>query len=100
MCLTLSIYESGYYRWLKAPVSQRSQSNEILKARIEELFQEHNGMVGSPMITADLKNDPEFAEVGKNRVAKLMRESGLRCKSIKKFKVTTDSTHNEPVAEN
>ncbi len=57
-------------------------------------------MVGSPMITADLREEPRFCKVGKNRVAMIMKENGLQCKSVKKFKVTTDSRHNNPVAEN
>jgi len=57
-------------------------------------------MIGSPMLTADLKDEVAFAAVGQNRVAKLMRENGLRCKYTKKFKVTTDSNHSEPIAEN
>ena len=100
MCLMLSAHESGYYRWLKTPFSKRHQNNVILKKRIVELYQEHNGMIGSPMLTADLKDEVAFAAVGQNRVAKLMRENGLRCKYTKKFKVTTDSNHSEPIAEN
>ena len=46
-------------------------------------------MAGSPMITADLKDDPEFSDVSKNRVARLMREMDLKCKTVKKFIVTT-----------
>ena len=52
------------------------------------------------MLTADLKDEVKFAAVGQNRVAKLMGENGLRCKDTKKFKVTTDSNHSEPVAKN
>ena len=57
-------------------------------------------MVGSPMITADLHDDLEFSHVSKNRVARLMREMGLKCRTVKKFVVRTDSKHNEPVAPN
>jgi len=74
--------------------------NERLKRRIRELFARHNGMAGSPMITADLHDDPEFSRVSRNRVARLMREMGLKCRTVKKFVVTTDSKHNEPVAPN
>jgi putative transposase len=57
-------------------------------------------MVGSPIITADLREEPEFSNVSRNRVARLMKEIGLKCKTIKKFVVTTDSKHSEPVAPN
>ena len=57
-------------------------------------------MAGSPMITADLRAEPEFSTVGKNRVARQMKEMGLKCRATKRFVVTTDSRHNEPVAPN
>jgi len=100
MCQVLSCVPSGYYHWLKAPKSRRSLSNERLRQRIEELYEEHNGMVGSPMMTSDLKAETEFFKVSKNRVARLMKEDGLKCKTVKKFVTTTDSRHKEPVADN
>ena len=39
-------------------------------------------------------------ECSVNRVAQLMRRAGLKSKTGKKFKVTTDSEHNYPVADN
>jgi len=100
MCHVLDISPSGYYRWRTVPLSNLKIRNEILKKRISELFFRHKGMVGSPIITADLREDPEFSDVSRNRVARLMREMGLKCKTVKKFVVTTDSRHNEPVAPN
>lgn len=89
---------SGFYHWQNRAPSARTMRNEHLKNRIFELFSEHNGMAGSPMITADLHDDPEFYNVGQNRVARLMRDMNLKCKTLKKFVVTTDSKHSEPVA--
>jgi len=66
MCQHLICSMSGYYHWLKAPISAHSQHNERLKQRIKELYEEHGGMAGSPMITADLRSKPEFSKVGKN----------------------------------
>ncbi|PQP33012.1 hypothetical protein C6A36_01450 [Desulfobacteraceae bacterium SEEP-SAG10] len=57
-------------------------------------------MVGSPMMTADLHEDPEFSKVSRNRVARHMKEMGLKCRTVKKFVVTTDSKHKEPVSPN
>ena len=48
----------------------------------------------------EIHDAPEFSDVSKNRVARLMREMGLKCKTLKKFVITTDSKHNEPVAPN
>jgi len=100
MCQVLKISLSGFYNWQNREPSERTIENRRLKNRISELYTEHNGMAGSPMITADLHDDPEFSNVSKNRVARLMREMGLKCKTLKKFVITTDSKHNEPVAPN
>jgi putative transposase len=65
-----------------------------------EIYQAHNGMVGSPIITEDLREAPEFASVSRPRVARLMKKMGLKCKTVRKFIATTDSKHSEPVAPN
>jgi putative transposase len=98
MCHVLKLSLSGYSRWSKAPLSSWQIEKENLKERIREIFAKHNGMVGSPMVTADIHDDPAFSKVSLPRVARLMREMGLKCGTVKKFVVTTDSQHNEPVA--
>jgi len=100
MCHILNVSPSGYYRWRKFPLSFRKIEKERLQKQIKELFAQHKGMAGSPIITADLREDPEFSNVSRNRVARYMKEMGLRCGTVKKFVVTTDSKHNEPVAPN
>jgi len=100
MCQIFKISVSGFYNWQNRSPSLRKIFNERLKQRIFELYKEHNGMAGSPMITADLHDEPEFSNVSKNRVARLMKEMRLQCKTLKKFVVTTDSRHNKPVAPN
>jgi len=86
--------------WRNIPLSPRRIENEKLKIGIKELFASHNGMVGSPIITADLHDAPEFSKVSRPHVARLMREMGLKCRTVRKFAVTTDSKHSEPVAPN
>jgi putative transposase len=100
MCHIFNVSQSGFYRWVNTPVSARKQANDRLKARIMEIYQAHNGMVGSPIITEDLREAPEFASVSRPRVARLMKEMGLKCKTVRKFIATTDSKHSEPVAPN
>ena len=56
------------------------------------------GAHGSPRIHAELKD--RQIHHGKKRVARLMRENGIRAKQKKKFKATTGSKHCHPVAPN
>jgi len=101
MCRVLNVSQSGYYRWRTAPLSSRENEKKRLRKRIKELFfEKHKGMAGSPMITADLREFPEFSHVSRPRVARHMKEMGLKCRTVKKFVVTTDSKHSEPVAPN
>nr|NJM04224.1 IS3 family transposase [Desulfobacula sp.] len=88
------------YRFLKENRSEFPIRKERLKNRINELYSEHNGMAGSPMITENLREDPEFSNISKNTVAKAMQEMNLRCRTQRKFVVTTNSKHNESVAPN
>ena len=100
MCHIFDVSPSGYYHWRKSLCRSGKSENEHLKNASKSCFSRHNCMVGSPTITADLREDPDFLNVSRNRVARPMREMGFKCKTVKKFVVTTDSKHNEPVAPN
>lgn len=100
MCQALRVSMSGYYAWCKRPESQRAQTNELLRKRIVAIYNEHNGMIGSPMLTSELREEVLFQNVSQARVARHMRVLGLRCRYAKKFVPTTDSAHAEPVAPN
>jgi transposase InsO family protein len=69
-----------------------------LDAEIREIYDHNKGRYGSPKITQELKD--RGWRVSKNRVAKRMREMGLRSIIRRKFRVTTDSKHNFPVSPN
>ena len=99
MCRALSVSRGGYYSWRKRPESRRAAANRCLDAHIRAIYNKHKGRYGSPKITDDLK-DMGFT-VGKNRVARRMREAGLRSIVRRKYRpATTDSKHSQPVAEN
>ena len=98
MCRILGVSASGYYAWLHRPESQRTRENRRLVVEIRAIHKENRGVYGSPRIHAELKE--REIHVGENRVARLMREKGIAAKQKKKYKVTTDSNHNQPVAPN
>ena len=101
MCHNLEVSESGYYEWLTRSKSSRRIAKEKLMNRISELFYlKHKQMAGSPLITEDLHDDPEYKTVHRSRVAALMKEMGLKCKIQKQFVVTTDSKHKEYIPNN
>jgi len=98
MCKMLLISSSGYYAWLNRKPSKRSEEKTQLTAEIKRIFIEEKSRAGSIRITKRLKADGNI--VGKNRVAKIMRENKWRAKAARKFKATTNSNHSLPVAPN
>ena len=98
MCRVFEVSRSGYYRWVKREPSRREVDNQKLDVEIREIYDQSKGRYGSPKITQELRD--RGRRVGKNRVAGRMREAGLGSKVRRKYRVTTDSTHQFPVAPN
>jgi len=90
MCRVLKISRSGYYAWCDRPLSARARRDLWLTEKIEEIHRRSRGVYGSPMIHAELADD-YGVRVGRKRVARLMREAGLRGASLRRFVITTTS---------
>ena len=98
MCLVIGASRSGYYRWKKQPQSNRQKDNDKILMEIRESHKNSRRAYGSPRITEDLQ--AKGTKCSENRVARLMKIHGIVGKATKKFKVTTNSKHTLPVAEN
>ena len=98
MCRVLEVSASGFYAWRDRPMSSRARANERLKLEIRAVHRWSKRYYGAIKVQKELNG--RGIECGHNRVAKLMSESGLRSKRARKFRVTTNSDHNFPVARN
>ncbi len=98
MCRVLTVSRSGYYDWRGRTPSDRTKANTRLAADVQRVFAEHKARAGAPRITKQLREEGQV--VGQNRVAHVMRTEQLRAKAAKKYKATTNSNHNLPVAPN
>jgi transposase InsO family protein len=99
MCEVLSVSRSGYYAWRRRMPSERDKANAELLAHIREAHATSRRLYGSPRITAEL-NEQGF-RCGKNRVARLMKEGGIRAAvKRRRFRRTTDSRHEYALAAN
>jgi transposase InsO family protein len=98
MCLVLGVSRSRYYEWTKKRKSRRAQEDEELLKKIREIYKKRKGRYGSPRIHEDLK-DMGYC-IGRKRVARIMREKGIVARTKRRFRVTTDSNHNFPTADN
>ena len=98
MCKVLGVSRSGYHAWLDRPRSERSQQNARLLEEIREIHRESRQTYGSPRVYAELRRRGKTC--GRHRVARLMRLNDVRVHHRRRYRVTTDSRHNLPVAEN
>lgn len=99
VCRVLDVSVSGYYAWLKRPVSKRAKRRVALAEKIKAVHEANRSVYGSPRVYEVLKAEGEA--VCENTVASVMREHQIRPKTTRKFiPRTTDSNHQQPVAEN
>jgi putative transposase len=98
LCRVLRVSQSGYYAWRSRKPSARNLNDERLRPKVVEAFKTGRGTYGRIRVRSELI-DMGF-EVGMKHVARLMREMGLQGISPRKFRVTTDSNHVHPIAEN
>lgn len=99
MCRALEVSRSGYYAFRKRPKSRQRIENEKLLIEISRVFLENNSNYGSPRIWDQLHNK-EQVRCSENRVARIMRISGIVAVQKRKFRVTTHSKHDHPVWPN
>lgn len=95
MSEVLGVSRSGYY--VSKVAGPRAKENERLGALIRQLWMKSRELYGSPRITFELRS--QGVRCGKNRVARLMREAGIRSQTRKAFRVTTKSSGGLTEAE-
>jgi putative transposase len=87
MCRLLGVSSSGYYAWMKRPLSRRAKDDAALLAEIHAAYANSHGTYGAPRIHAELM--AKGIRVGRKRVARLMSQAGLAGVSRRRFVVTT-----------
>jgi transposase InsO family protein len=98
MCRVLEVKKAGYYAWVKRPPSERAMDDAHLAEAIKVIHDKSRRTYGSPRMVEALK--AQGKRHSEKRVARIMREEGLRAKAPRYFQVTTDSKHAHPIAPN
>ena len=99
MCRVLAVSRAGFYASGKRAASARAKRDRELRSRIRAVHHHSRRTYGSPRVHAELRAMGE--RCGRKRVARLMREAGLRVKVRRCFRpTTTDSKHTHRVAPN
>lgn len=81
LCQWFAVSKSGYYDWLKRPVSRREREDQRLLPEIHSIFEASRGVYGSPRVHQVLRR--RGIRVGKKRVERLMRATGLRGRVVR-----------------
>lgn len=98
MCKVLSTSKSGFYHWMKRQRQGLRPFERVLLFRILEAFEMSNRTYGYRRIYRKLRSWGVLCY--KNQIARLMRENGIKAKSKRKFRHTTDSVHKLKISPN
>ena len=98
MCRELGVAPSGYYAWRGGSPSKRTVRDAALLAHVRAAFKASRRRYGSPRLHAQLRAGGH--RVARKRIARLMRQDGLRARPRRRFMTTTQSKHKFPIARN
>ena len=98
LCRVLEVTRSGFYAWQARDPSEQAIDDQKLAVEIAAIHKASGETYGSPRVHAELH--AKGLEVSRKRVARLMRELGIKSRRKRRFKATTDSGHKLPVADN
>jgi len=95
MCQIVGVCRSAFYAWKKSPITAKEQEDQALSDVIKISFNEGRGTYGTRRIQKDLID--KNLTVSRRRI---MEAEGLKVKTKRKFKATTYSNHDDPIAPN
>ena len=96
LCRVIDVSEGGYHAWRKRPPSARQQESVRLETEIRAAHQRTRETDGPKRLQSELAD--HGVVTGIDRIKRIRRKLGLRCKQKRKFKATTDSRHSLPLA--
>jgi putative transposase len=98
MCRVLGVSRTGLYAWRSRPESLHAQHERKLRVLVREAHEKSRKTYGSPRVHAELR--AHGYKISRKRVARLMREGGIKARARRRYKCSTMSEHDQPVAAN
>jgi putative transposase len=98
MCRFMKVSRSAYYAWLHRTPTKGEKDDTDLTGIIQALFTKSRATSGTRRLKIEL--DRKGRTVSRRRIGRLLHEAGLACKTKRKFKATTNSNHDHPIAPN
>ncbi|MBB4000928.1 putative transposase [Aureimonas pseudogalii] len=96
LCRVLGVSPSGPFAWKERPACHRQRTDLMLLALVQAAFAVSKGTYGSPRMVRERRD--AGLPIGRRRVARLMRENGMKARQKRRFKRTTDSPPAFPIA--
>lgn len=91
MCRLYGVSRSGYYAWRQRPLSERAQADAQLLKEIRQVYEQHEGIYGSPRVHVELRE--RGRRVGEKRIARLMQADRLKARSARIYRANPGSHH-------
>ncbi len=99
LCRALGVSRPGYYAWVGRPPSRRAVEDRRLAILVREAHERSRRTYGSPRVHVELA-EAHRVFVSRKRVIRIMQQEGLKARVRKRYRVTTMSDHDQPVAPN
>ena len=98
LCRLMDVSRSAYYVWLHRSPTATEKNDQALTEIIVSTFKKSRATYGTRRLKKVLFQQNRIAS--RRRIGRLMRDAKLACKTRRRFKATTNSKHNLPLAEN
>lgn len=98
LCRLLKVSRAGFYAWCGRPPSPRAVEDARLSVLVREAHERGRKTYGSPRIHKDLIAQEIF--VSRKRVIRLMQAEKIVARQRRRYRCTTMSDHDQPVAAN
>lgn len=98
LCSVVSVSRSAYYAWTKATESHKVKRDKELNTVITAAFTQNRAVYGTRRLKKVLERQGD--RVSRRRIGRIMQDAQLRCKTQRRFRATTDSQHEQPIADN
>ena len=98
LCRCMRVTRSGFYAWARRGLSARAQRDLVLRTKLRAFHAASGDRYGRPRLWKDLREDGEA--ISEKRVRRLMRDEQIQGRVPKRFKQTTNSDHDDPIAPN
>jgi transposase InsO family protein len=98
LCRVLEVSRAGFYAWSTRPEAKHAIDDRRLGVLVRESFERNKKRYGSPRVHRELQK--KGVRTSRKRIVRLMKQERLVARPRRRYKCTTMSNHNHPIAAN